>query len=940
MSLPIIDTLEVLGDFPAVKGKDVSVNDSKRLNDVLEDHEVRISELESGGGGGEGTTNYNLLENKPSINGVELKGNKSLPDLGIPKTKDDIGLGNVDNTSDANKPISTAVRTEINRINDINNDFETRITVLEESGGGGGGEGTTNYNSLENKPKINGVELESDKTLEDLGINIPTNLSELNNDAGYSKFSGAYNDLTGKPEIPNVPQWAMAPAKPGYEKSEIGLSYVDNTSDANKPISNATQAALDEITENITASTTAIENNTVAIETERARIDSLIGTVPAGSADEVADARIMADGNTAANLGNAIRTQINDIKDKITTNEAEVKDITSDVVKTGGFIRKTNGNYVENAEGWYTEAISCSPNDTFFITGTYQFDNCCIATYDSSGTFIRSYYQGTSSRQNITSVMFVPAADEKQVRFSSLYRNLYIGRLEHKDINKVVEKIANDSYITSNRIDNITRNFLTSEKYITRYGGVNDFAGAKLTDIIPCDISDVYFISAQYRFQSAPVTTYDANGNFLRAYGNNTDPDAKSTLSNFKFVPQPDEKGVRFCSYPDGVPFEIMKCDEKEPTKDELKARTEYEVTERFVDITSELQIEDDTFVSRYGGIIKRGNGGRATTNLTACDTSDTFRVTANGIYDACCIATFAADGTFVEKYGVGTSSEAFVMNKFEFVPNENEKYVLFSTYPASKPLVIERKQKTMTLKEKISEISANAKGSGSVLAGKKWVACGDSFTVGAATSWTDKDGRTGKDSPVAYDPEKGMWKSWAWHIADRNGMNLINEAISGSVFTNISGGQSPFSVSRYLNVPQDADYITLMFGLNETNATIGSKTDTGNTTLWGAYNTVLTHFYTNMPFAKIGVIIADAWMTERYANAVQEICKYWGVPCLNLKADERVPIMLGGKFYDVNDTAKEIKANAHKMSADDGHPNPYAHAYRSTIIENFMRSL
>ena len=37
----------------------------------------------SGGGGGGGTTNYNGLTNKPQINGVELKNNKSLAELGI-----------------------------------------------------------------------------------------------------------------------------------------------------------------------------------------------------------------------------------------------------------------------------------------------------------------------------------------------------------------------------------------------------------------------------------------------------------------------------------------------------------------------------------------------------------------------------------------------------------------------------------------------------------------------------------------------------------------------------------------------------------------------------------------------------------------------------------------------------------------------------------------
>lgn len=51
----------------------------------------------SSGGGGGGTTNYNDLSNKPSINGVTLSGNKTAADLYLPSTKEDIGLGNVDN---------------------------------------------------------------------------------------------------------------------------------------------------------------------------------------------------------------------------------------------------------------------------------------------------------------------------------------------------------------------------------------------------------------------------------------------------------------------------------------------------------------------------------------------------------------------------------------------------------------------------------------------------------------------------------------------------------------------------------------------------------------------------------------------------------------------------------------------------------------------------
>ena len=94
---------------------------------------------------------------------------------------------------------------------------------------------------------------------------------------------------------------------------------------------------------------------------------------------------------------------------------------------------------------------------------------------------------------------------------------------------------------------------------------------------------------------------------------------------------------------------------------------------------------------------------------------------------------------------------------------------------------------------------------SGNVLYGKKYVACGDSFTAGDATGYTDAAGNTGMNSDF-YDQKLKAWKTYPWWIAKRNDMTLVNEAVSGSVFTNITGRLSPFSVERYKAVPKDAD--------------------------------------------------------------------------------------------------------------------------------------
>lgn len=51
--------------------------------------------------------------------------------------------------------------------------------------------------------------------------------------------------------FPKIPAWALAETKPVYTKSDVGLDKVNNTSDENKPISKATQQAIDNVKESI-----------------------------------------------------------------------------------------------------------------------------------------------------------------------------------------------------------------------------------------------------------------------------------------------------------------------------------------------------------------------------------------------------------------------------------------------------------------------------------------------------------------------------------------------------------------------------------------------------------------------------------------------------------------------------------------------------------------
>lgn len=53
------------------------------------------------------------------------------------------------------------------------------VEAIKKIPGGGGGGGTSDYEALDNKPQVNGVELIGDKTLAELGIASESALNDL-----------------------------------------------------------------------------------------------------------------------------------------------------------------------------------------------------------------------------------------------------------------------------------------------------------------------------------------------------------------------------------------------------------------------------------------------------------------------------------------------------------------------------------------------------------------------------------------------------------------------------------------------------------------------------------------------------------------------------------------------------------------------------------------
>lgn len=153
-------------------------------------------------------------------------------------TKSMVGLGNVDNTSDVNKPISTATQTALDaKAAIVHSHTQADVQGLSTS--------------LNAKSDVGHTHSENEV------IGLTTALGEKANstDLAPVALSGSYEDLTDKPSVVGAPVTSVA-GRLGdvvLTKSDVGLNNVDNTSDINKPVSSATQTAL-----NLKADTSAL----------------------------------------------------------------------------------------------------------------------------------------------------------------------------------------------------------------------------------------------------------------------------------------------------------------------------------------------------------------------------------------------------------------------------------------------------------------------------------------------------------------------------------------------------------------------------------------------------------------------------------------------------------------------------------------------------------
>lgn len=147
--------------------------------------------------------------------------------------KSDVGLSNVDNTSDLNKPISTATQTALDgKVDESREGQPNGIATLD---------GTGKVPSSQLPSYVDDVlefaNLASFPAIGETGkiyVALDTNVCYRWSGSAYIQItSGAVASVNGQTGVVVL------------TKSDIGLGNVDNTSDLDKPISTATQLALD-----------------------------------------------------------------------------------------------------------------------------------------------------------------------------------------------------------------------------------------------------------------------------------------------------------------------------------------------------------------------------------------------------------------------------------------------------------------------------------------------------------------------------------------------------------------------------------------------------------------------------------------------------------------------------------------------------------------------
>lgn len=190
-------------------------------------------------------------------------------------TSSDVGLANVDNTSDLNKPISTATQGALDLKQNISSSLTLGNTLTTAYRGDYGEIAYTHSQAITGNPHaVNATDIgltNVDNTSDaDKPVSIATQLAlDLKQDTSSSLTLGTLSTTAYRGDFGNT-AYTHSQVITGNPHSvtatDVGLGNLDNTSDVDKPISTATQTALDN-KQPLDAELTALSGLTSAVDT-------------------------------------------------------------------------------------------------------------------------------------------------------------------------------------------------------------------------------------------------------------------------------------------------------------------------------------------------------------------------------------------------------------------------------------------------------------------------------------------------------------------------------------------------------------------------------------------------------------------------------------------------------------------------------------------------
>lgn len=282
-----------------------------------------------------------------------------------------------------------------------------------------------------------------------------------------------------------------------------------------------------------------------------------------------------------------------------------------------------------------------------------------------------------------------------------------------------------------------------------------------------------------------------------------------------------------------------------------------------------------------------------------------------------------------------------------------NIQYPLTSVCSVYNGTPTKKIQEGVSLSNTQLEEVKNAAMFSSILTGKKWAVCGDSFTNGGGTGTVIESGKYAGEN-----------YTYPWIIGNRCDMEIAQFFDGGrtlafpaipDTFTNSL--TNPNADWYYQNIPADVDYITIYLGINDEHHSsggsggdgedntgiipIGTLSDNTTTTYLGAWNVVLTWLISNRPNAHIGIIVTNGIANnDQYRQGQIAIAQKYGIPYIDLNGDARTPAMLRTSNPNISSTVKQILIGKWAVSQSNQHPNDAAQLFESSFIQAFLESI